>query len=269
MSILLSAYFKEGIVFAADKNATLYFGEEKIRQDVEVGQLTKVFTWPFEKAVVGFVGLGVLAGLEMDEWMRLFISKTRDFDDLDELARELRNEIQRDFDKEYSGPSDVSKEGLIIHLGGFVHQSHIKIPAMYLISNVSGLDKTVSGGGYKKAVRKFSVSDQMKKLFKNLKEKYPERVRPRIIEMEQERELYTWFNNGAWYGVFNIFKQKLWESLQMLRGMEILPENPDLMDRVAYCRMAVRMFGGFFEHFYLPHERVVGGGVDSGSIPWL
>ncbi|MBK7181194.1 MAG: hypothetical protein IPH82_29110 [Chloroflexi bacterium] len=38
----------------------------------------------------GFVGLGVLAGLTPDEWMRVFIANTRNFNDINLLAQELK-----------------------------------------------------------------------------------------------------------------------------------------------------------------------------------
>ena len=103
MSILLSAYYPEGMVFVADKNATITY-EGLGRKHVEP-TATKALAWPFQKAIVGFVGLGRLAGgLTMDEWMRVFIAETREFDDIDKAANKLRDRIQEDFD-EYWTPS--------------------------------------------------------------------------------------------------------------------------------------------------------------------
>jgi hypothetical protein len=44
VSILLSAYFPEGIVFAADKNVTMLYEapDGSPQQDVEVGVATKI-----------------------------------------------------------------------------------------------------------------------------------------------------------------------------------------------------------------------------------
>lgn len=46
------------------------------------------------------------------------------------------------------------------------------------------------------------------------------------------------------------------------------PERATMTDRIAFSEMAVRVFGLFFEHHFLPEERVVGGGVDTHWIPW-
>lgn len=151
MSILLSAYFPEGIVFAADKNVTLLYPSGR---DVEVGIATKVIPWTHQRAVVGFCGLGCLAGLSMDEWMRQFAAETRDFDDLATLAKQLRDRIQYDFDNTYPEGIDIRELGLIVHLGGFRYENGIAAPAMFYISNVPGFDKET--GEYDTAVRHFS-----------------------------------------------------------------------------------------------------------------
>jgi hypothetical protein len=93
MSILLSAYYPEGIVYVADKNMTiLHNSQSGVRKYVEPG--TKVLSWPHKRAIVGYVGLGQLAGYSLDEWLRIFIAETRDFSDIRRLAQKLRNKIQ-------------------------------------------------------------------------------------------------------------------------------------------------------------------------------
>jgi len=66
MSILLSGYYPEGIVFAADKNATITYVRSSGQKRHVEPTATKVLSWPYRKAVVGFVGLGTLVGLELD-----------------------------------------------------------------------------------------------------------------------------------------------------------------------------------------------------------
>jgi hypothetical protein len=87
MSILLSAYFPEGIVFAADKNVTMLYetptGEPL--QDVEAGAAAKVIPWARRRAVVGYCGCGSLAGIPIEEWMRQFAAQTRGFENLAQL----------------------------------------------------------------------------------------------------------------------------------------------------------------------------------------
>ena len=99
MSILVSIYFPEGIVFAADKNITFpYDTPYGTDQDVEVGAATKAIPWAYHRAVVGYCGLGQLAGLGIEEWMRQFVAQTRDFGDLASVASQMRDLIQHDFD---------------------------------------------------------------------------------------------------------------------------------------------------------------------------
>jgi len=108
MSILLSGYYPEGIVFVADKNATIYYGSALGNRKYVEPIVTKVLSWPRQNAVVGFVGLGSLAGLPLDEWMRGFIASTRDFKDINRLAKKLKDTIQKDFGKDYPEGTDVS-----------------------------------------------------------------------------------------------------------------------------------------------------------------
>jgi len=264
MSILLSAYFPEGIVFAADKNLTLLYGiPGNLQQDVEVGATTKVIPWGHRKAVVGYCGIGQLVGLSMEEWLRQFAAKTRDFDDLDKIANQMRDEIQRDFDQDYPDGIDIDSTGLIVHLGGFRYESDIAVPSMYLISNVPGMDLL---GRYEKAVRNFQVSDELRTRVVN------EGARGFRLWLEkyyQEGKL-IWFNNGLNFPAFNVLKEGLWQTLTALRNLPQmpLPQTPTLDDRVVYCKMAIELFDSFFRHHFLPSYRSVGGGADAEWVPW-
>ena len=162
MSILLSAYFPEGIVFAADKNTTLFYETSLgTYQDTEVGAATKVITWPDRKAVVGYCGLGELRGLRMEEWFRQFVAHTRDFDDLGSVALQMRQMIQQDFDQDYPPNAPVEDARLIIHIGGFSVENGIHVPVMYYMSNVPGMDRHAK---YAKAIREFSEpSDHLRR----------------------------------------------------------------------------------------------------------
>jgi hypothetical protein len=268
MSILLSAYFPEGIVFAADKNSTLlYLTPDGVTQDVEPGSATKVFPWPRNKAVVGYVGLGTLAGNSMDEWMRRFIAETADFDDLRSVAHQMRDRVEEDFQRDYPEGTDVSKYGLIIHLGGFTYDTDKPVPAMYHFSN-TGLDPN---SGYKPATSNFKQPrDSIRGMGRKAGVTDASDYRPWLEQMYSKRHL-VWFNNGLWLVAFNIFKEGLWQTLNAVRQSNAVPDLPDklsLPDRVAYCKMAVDLYGSFFRHHFPPRYRSVGGGVDAQSIAW-
>lgn len=265
MSILLSAYFPEGIVFAADKNVTLLYPGAR---DVEVGIATKVIPWARRRAVVGFCGLGELASLSVDEWMRQFAGETRDFDDIATLAKQLRDRIQHDFDNTYPEETDIRKLGLIVHLGGFRYKKGIAAPAMFYISNVSGYDKN---GRYYNAVRHF---DEPKDHFQRDMLKGgitdPSGYRPRLEELYQDPRGLWWYNNGLYFPAFNVLKGALWGALTMIREKTAIPfpKQPSLEDRIAYCKIAVELFGSFFLHHFAPRLRRVGGGADAEWVPW-
>jgi len=265
VSILLSAYFPEGVVFAADKNVTLlYDTAHGPEQDVEVGVATKVIPWAHRRAVVGYCGLAVLSGLPLQEWLRQFAAKTREFDDLSALAHDLKAEIQRDFDRDFPERQDVVDAGLIVHLGGFRQQGGVAVPAMYYISNVSGL---IPNGRYGPAQRTFSgPSDE---LSAKVDPVGAERFRSWLADFYAAGNL-LWFNNGLHYSAFNVFRQSVWSALDALRRspLGVVRQTATLEDRVAYCRMAVDLYDSFFRYHFEPRHRSVGGGSDAEWVPW-
>lgn len=262
MSILLSGYYPEGIVFAADKNATITYDSSEKKRHVEPTS-TKVLSWPHRKAVVGFVGLGRLAGLSLDEWMRIFIAGNRDFENFESLAKNLKCNIQKDSDQEYAMDADVKKAHLVIHLGGFTRKDDVVVPVMYHICNHG---KIVSRTGkYPPAKRIFDLCEAVERW--SQPEDYPERVRERLQRMLDERQ-YLWFNNGAHFAAFNVFKEVIWQALNVIQDAGFGQKAVGLGARVAFCKMAVEVFGSYFTHHYYPEDRAVGGGVDVAFIPW-
>jgi hypothetical protein len=159
VSILLRTYWKDGIVFSADRNATVAFetGRGPLK-DVEVGRFTKVLTWPGKRALIGFVGVGQLAGLRIDEWMRQFIAKTRDFERIATGADELRDLIQEDRDNDYPIGANVQHKGFIVHLGGFRRHEGTLVPVNHVVTNTPGIPGLQSGV-YPDATRDFSMTD--------------------------------------------------------------------------------------------------------------
>lgn len=257
MSILLSLYVKDGIVFAADKNVTL--SDAKSGQQVVLeGDLTKVLLWPNRKAVIGFVGLAELEDLSMDDWLRLFIAETRDFQHLGDVADLLGERFQAKIPK--------SKPLLIVHLGGFELVDGIQTPMHYVVTNLAEL---APNGTYQGTRPIFDVTEQLKPYFEGYKNpsKYPDEVRKRFAEMEQ-RDHFQWFNNGTRYDAFNAFKGALFVALSAIRQVDA-PESPyTLSDWIIYAKMAVELHGSYFRHAYVADKRVVGGGADVCSIPW-
>lgn len=268
MSILLSAYYPEGIIFAADKNASIQYMTADGKERWYVAPTaTKVLAWPFQRAVIGFVGLGTLAGYDMDEWMRVFIAETREFDNIDDLAIKLRDQLQSDFVQEYPPGTDISQCHVIVHLGGFALRDGCFTPVLYHIWNHNTINPQT--GLYPEPDRDFRLQEEVEQGFKEWPkpEDYPHHVRARFENMSKEKR-FLWFNNGANLTAFNIFKAAIWDALIAVEKAGYIPRLPGLDQRVAYCKMAVEVFGSFFTHHYLPEDRIVGGGVDSLDIPW-
>lgn len=269
MSILLSAYYPEGIVFVADKNATITFTSPSGKKKFVEPTATKVISWPRQQAIVGFVGLGVLAGLTLDEWMRVFIANTRNFNDINLLAQELKNQIQNDFEKDFPSGSDLSNAQLVVHLGGFAIKDGVHVPVMYHIWNHGSIDPKT--GAYPPGKKVFQISEDVERDFTTKgwpnPEDYPGKIRARLQNMIDERR-YLWYSNGANLGAFLIFRDYIWHALYAVQDNGFGPPATGLGSRVAFCKMAVDAFGSYFTHHYYPEDRVVGGGVDAVYIPW-
>jgi len=267
MSILLSAYYPEGIVFAADKNATITYRTPSGEGQYVEPTATKVLSWPRRRAIVGFVGLGTLADYTLDEWMRIFIAGTRDFVDIYALAYQLKDHIQNDFEKDFSPDADLTNAQLVIHLGGFAKKNDLFVPVMFHIWNHGDINPQT--GEYPPGERSFQISEDVEEGFRGWPnpQDYPVRVRDRLQNMIDQRR-YFWFNNGANLGAFLVFRDFIWQALHTIQDAGFGPRFVGLGARVAFCKMAVEVFGSYFTQHYLPEERVVGGGVDVAYIPW-
>jgi hypothetical protein len=265
MSILLSAYYPEGIVFVADKNVTITamtpVGDKRYVEPTA----TKVLAWPYKRALVGFVGLGTLAGYPLDEWMRIFIAETRDFEDIESLAHRLQDRVQKDFQQEYIAIEDVSKLNLIIHLGGYSLKEGVAVPVMYHVRNNQGhIDPGT--GKYPPAQKVFDISEDIERDLKSSPH-YPKQVRQMLQSMIDDGR-YCWYCNGANLGAFNVFKEFVWNSLQIIQQHGFAPRLTGLGARIAFCKMSVELFSSYFTHHCLPEDRIVGGGVDAVYAPW-
>ena len=266
MSILLSAYYPEGIVFVADKNITVTVNTlNGMRKYVEPTG-TKVLSWPNSKAIIGFVGLASLAGLPLEEYLRIFIASTRDFNDIDQLANQLRDQIQVDFTEDFA-TKEVDDKQLIFHLGGFSKKDIVIVAVLYHIWNCGTVDTQT--GEYPPGERIFKVTEDIETTFKKWPnpEDYPQKFRTRLQNMVDENR-YLWFNNGFNLGAFNLFKDIVWQALCFLQNTPFALETSGINTRVAFCRMAVELFGSYFTYHKYPEDRIVGGGSEAVYIPW-
>ena len=268
MSILLSAYFPEGIVFAADSTVTVEYveGEPKIDRNAA----SKVIHLAPHGAMVGFCGdLGRLDDCRMDEWMVKFSKDTLDCPDLETLARLMRMRIQEAFDRGHPEGEDVSRSRLIVHLGGFMYEDGIAVPAMYYISNVPGFDP--GSGKYYKAKREFSQpEDHIRRDAGRSGVRNALEYRKWLKSLEC-RGGWMWYNNGFYFRVFNVLKEYLWQAWAVIRNTQEVPplrEISPLDERIAFCQTAIDLFSSFVQHCFPPELRHVGGYPSPVSIPW-
>lgn len=269
MSILLSAYYPEGIVYVSDKNITLEMEATNGKKRYVEPTGTKVLSWPNNKAIIGYVGLASLASLTLEEYLRIFIAGTRDFSDIEQLANQLREQIQIDFSNDFA-TNEVDDKQLIIHLGGFTKKENVYVPVLYHIWNYTGIIDPQTGQ-YPPGERVFKVGEDVEATFRGRPnpEDYPLKVRERLQNLVDNGN-YLWFNNGYKLGAFNLFKDVLWQTLRILQNTPFAIDTsvPTINARVAFCRMAVELFGSYFTYHKYPEDRAVGGGSDAVYIPW-
>lgn len=267
MSILLSVYYPEGIVYVADKNITVMTEKESKSIKYVESTGTKVLSWPRKRAIVGYVGIARLAGYPLDEWLRIFIAETRDFKDIKKLAKKLKNRIEYDFNEDFQN-EEVDDKQLIIHLGGFTKVKDVYVPVLYHIWNYTGKVDSKTGK-YPIGERIFKLSEDVEPIVKKSLQPgdYPQKAREKLQSMVDQGH-YLWFNNGYNLGAFNVFKDVVWGALHIIKANGFALNTSGIIDRVAFCRMAVELFGSYFTYNNFPEDRVVGGGSDAVYIPW-
>lgn len=279
MSILLSAYFPEGIVFVADKNHPRT-GPDAGPNDSRTSG-ANVLAWPNKKAIVGYYGLARLAGFPLDEWLRIFIAFNRDFSDIGRLAGQLRDQLQTDYCADVLSGAVVDQP-LSLHLGGFVQKENVFgqkengfaqkengfVPVLYQIWNYPGACEPPSGS-YPPGGSNFRLEQALAASFQSGANppESPAQVRERLQALVDDRR-YVWFSHGDNLSAFNAFRDALVTSLHSLQDEGFISPAQDIKARVAFCRMAVDLFGSYFLYHQFPEERGMGGNSEAVYIPW-
>ena len=91
MSILVVEVLSEGIIFGADRNITYTDDNGSTTQGTS---RSKVFRWPTERFLFGFVGAATVGGLPMDEWLDSLKDEFANKTSLEEIAQELHQKLQ-------------------------------------------------------------------------------------------------------------------------------------------------------------------------------
>lgn len=256
MSILVIEVTSNGIIFGSDRNVTTTNADGS---KVQRKQTQKVLKWPNGKALLGFVGVGIIGGVSTSEWMTNFINRNSNFDALSELAEKLKNEVQqqRIRDEEKNG---ITK-GLIIHLAGFVKKNKIQVPEIYLIANVHGIGRY----SYDPPDKHFGLSEEFWRYFPDTK---PREIR-QILSVMAKNFTPFWFHQGFDLGTFNILGESIKIAFKQLCSLHPSHEIPKTLEEwEKHMKMQVLIYGAYFEAFREKDEQFVGGGVDTVSINW-
>lgn len=143
-------------------------------------------------------------------------------------------------------------------------QGGVALPVLYYTANVRGFDEC---GEYETAQRRFD--DPSYELMRMFTDVSAGELQDRLADLYQQNHL-VWLNNGLYFQAFNVFKEALWDALTAIRCSlcNFLLPHPTLGDRIACCKIAVELFGSFFQHHFPPSWRGVGSGVDVEWVPW-
>jgi len=264
MSILAVHTLPQGIIFGADRNVTetrILKDEENRIVNVVLGQTQspKVQRWPNNKAIIGYVGEGVIGGVPTHEWIYNFIGNHIEFKSLDELARELKEEVckQRIIDEGDSGPRI-----LIIHLAGFEKKDGFYIPLIYYVRNSYKLTKS----GYSDIRKEFQYSEEFWNYFPSIP---PDEIKKVLGDYLVRNQEHFWFHQGIDLGTFNILDKFIKKAFNMLFINNIdIPFPRTLAEWEKHMKMIILTYEAYYKAFKGPSEQYVGGGVDIVSLPW-
>ncbi len=193
MSILVVQILSQGILFGADRNISFISTRRtSVGQTINImgqSQRRKVLRWPNNKALIGYVGAATIANLPTDEWLYNFIGKNLNFQNFEELAIHLRNEVQmqRTIDEK-----DRDAEPLIIHLAGFEDRDSIKIPVVWYVRNSHRLDPVI---GYADIRKDFAVSEELWKK-EYIEDSIPQNIREFLDRRARNFQPF-WFHQGV------------------------------------------------------------------------
>ena len=255
MSFLVIEVVSKGIIFAADRNVTTTYSDGSENQNKKI---EKVIKWPNNKAIIGFVGQAQIGGEVANDWCNKFINDNLDFISLEDVSERLRSKVenQRKIDDVSDNP-----QPLIIHLGGFEVENSVKIPKIFLITNVWDLKK----GKYCDFRKEFKSTEEFWNYFPNISHS---EIKQTIEKREKHFEPF-WFHQGfdlITFNVLHLFIKNAFKVLITEHPEHKFPSN--IKEWEKHVKMQILMYGSYFESFGQQNQQYVGGGSDIISIEW-
>ena len=76
------------------------------------------------------------------------------------------------------------------------------------------------------------------------------------------------FRQGTELGIFNTLDAAVRSAMNVIVGASLQPVPSTLEEQAKHLTFTVGMYGAYFDAFYRPYERYVGGGADVVAAPW-
>lgn len=261
MSVLVLNVIPEGIIMGTDR--LIRWGRDP-NGNVGFTEGFKVLRWPNRRAMMGFVGMGDL-GRRADrnstfEWLSDFIGEHSDFSFLPELAQNLCEAVQNQFQQD--GWQGDETDLLIIELTGFhLTDQGIPVPQVWHIANTHGINENT--GTYDNIDASFGVSEECASRFNDV-------GRVRALTGQQP----FWIHQTGEIGLFNslcVNLDRFYDDRLARFGVAIGTDPPEF-DRLhefeSRVRMKVLSYGAFYDSFETPISRAIGGGADVLFLEW-
>jgi len=254
VSILIVELLDCGIVFGADQNVDIPNQDDPNKE-------IKIFKWPREDVLFGYVGVARLGGLDIKKWLDSQLSQFTNRMRLSEIAEHLRDQIE----KQYLEDNYSTNPPLIVHLGGYEYSEWGYIPQIWHIANVKRLGRF----NYLEFTREFYCVDgfavEMRK-----REVSDLEIQDYLCVLAKQFNPF-WFHQGFDYMAFNILEQAVKQAYKGLCSVHpdsdfVLPRN--IEDWEKQVRFSILMYGAYFQAYKPRNEQYVGGEADTLAIPW-
>lgn len=255
MSILVIEVLSEGMIFGADRNITTEYLDGSTAQELTK---PKVFKWPKDNILIGFVGAATVKGQPVEKWLDTLTEEFQHKTSLEEIARGLTTRIQAQRAKD-EGINPA--EPMIIHIGGFEKKDGFWLPYVWFIRNTHGFGQF----GYLDFRKEFSCSEEFWNYFKDVD---PSEIR-KVLKVQAKQFMPFWFHQGIDLFTFNVLESAIKSSFKLLCERHPDHDIPKTLEEWSkHVRMQVLMYGAYFDAFHPVGERYVGGGADVIFTPW-
>lgn len=254
MSLLIANVVPEGLIFAADRNLSadgLKVCEES--KLVKVGDV-----------VAGYVGQARAGGTPMCDWLSDYLDRHRE-DSLREAGPALAEELEATF-----SAVPPRQRGTIVHVGGFEEGKDGRpLPVIWYVR-----DAEIQTDGSVRLLGKFKARDEFKVDVPGpayFGDATGEEIRERLRRAPTPLP-WAGFRQSWDLAVFGNLDELVWFFAgRLLDGIarETTHSPPTTIEEwEPFMRFPVLAYAAYFEAFYPPGQRPVGGGVDVESVPW-